>query len=178
MFYTVHHCFTAKVCSWLYAPQEKDIELLLLTPGIIVTFKLIIRRSSWHGILMLIKLVHRSYGFKIIKEALLALSSFKSRMEVRSVLGGTVTWCGAWFFSLIISVVLPSGQIPGTWKWPLWSVTVKSLGLGPARRMAAPGAGRPPALRTDPKTVWSWHMQPLHSSFTLPITHCRSQPKK
>ncbi len=119
-----------------------------------------------------------SNGFKVFKEALLALSSFKRRTEVRSVLGGTVTWCGVWFFSLIISVVLPSGQIPGIWKWPLWSVTVKSLGLGPARRMAAPGAGRPPALRTDPKIVWSWHMQPSHSSFTLPITHCISQPKK
>lgn len=125
---------------------------------------------------MLIQMVHRSNGFKVIKDALLALSSFKWTTEVRSVLGGTATWCGAWFFSLIISVVLPSGQIPGTWKWPLWSVTVRSLGLDPARRMAAPGAGRPPALRTDPKTVWSRHMQPLHSSFTLPITHCRSQP--
>ncbi len=160
--------------------KTKGPTYLLLTAKMTLTFKLIFRKSSWDSILTLIQIhtVHRSNGFKVFKEALLALSSFKRRTEVRSALGGTMTWCGAWFFSLIISVVLPSGQIPGTWKWPLWSVTVKSLGLGPARRMAAPGAERPPALRTDPKIVWSWHMQPSHSSFTLPITHCISQPTK
>lgn len=71
-----------------------------------------------------------------------------------------------------VRVVLPSGQIPGILKWPLWSVTVRSF---PDRRMTVPSAVRPPAPRTEPSRVCSSHRQVSHSALTCPIAHSREQ---
>lgn len=117
------------------------------------------------------------FRYFVYRGTLLVLSSFTWSTVVGSELSGmTICW-GVWPCNLISSVVLPSGQIPATRKCPLWSDSVSSLEPVPESRMAVPGAGRPPALRTDPSSVWSSHMQVLQSVFALPITHCRLQSK-
>lgn len=96
--------------------------------------------------------------------------SWTLRTETRSPLRGTVAPRREWPFRMKVRVVLPSGQIPGIRKCPLWSVTVRSF---PERRMAVPSATRPPAPRTEPSRVCSSHVQASHSAFTFPITQSR-----